>query len=281
MRLTEFTIDIQATPEIVWYILWNDFNYRKWVSAFCEGSFAISTWQEGAGIHFLAPDGRGMYSKIKTLVPNQQMSFEHLGNIVDFLEQPLDEESKAWTGGTENYYLTATEFGTTLRATVDVIEEYEDYFNEKFPKALQLIRLLSENPSIKVEAIIDAPLEKVWEYWTSPQHIINWNFASPDWHCPNVENDLRAGGAFSYTMAAKDGSMSFDFNGNYNEVLENQRIVYHIEDGRKVEVNFSIQNDKVKIVEIFETENMNSLELQEMGWQAILNNFTNYVQNKE
>lgn len=278
MNQLEFNIEINAKAENVWFVLWNDFNYRKWTSAFNEGSYAISDWKEGSSVHFLAPDGRGMYSKIKTLIPAQQMSFEHFGNIVDFEEQPVGEDSKAWTGGTENYYLTEEDGLTDLKVTVDVIEEYEDYFTEKFPNALQLIKVLSENPSIKVETLIYASIEKVWDYWTNPAHIVNWNFASPDWHCPKAENDLRAGGEFSFTMASKDGTMSFDFGGVYNEVLENERIVYHLEDGRKVEIYFTNVEDKVKVVEIFETENMNALELQEMGWQAILNNFAQYVQ---
>lgn len=278
MNQLEFNIEINAKAENVWFVLWNDFNYRKWTSAFSEGSYAISDWKEGSGVHFLAADGRGMYSKIKTLIPAQQMSFEHIGNIVDFIEQPVGEDSKAWTGGTENYYLTEADGLTHLKVTVDVIEEYEDYFTEKFPNALHLIKLLSENPSIKIETLIYAPIEKVWDCWTNPLHIVNWNFASPDWHCPNAQNDLRAGGEFSYTMASKDGTMSFDFGGVYNEVFENERIVYHLEDGRKVEIYFTNVEDKVKVVEIFETENMNALELQEMGWQAILNNFAQYVQ---
>lgn len=279
MNQLEFDIQINAKAERVWFVLWNDFNYRKWTAAFNEGSFAISDWKEGSGVHFLSPDGKGMYSKIKTSIPEKQMTFEHIGYIADFIEQPLNEETEAWSGGVESYFLSEQGDVTNLKVAVDVIEEYESYFKDKFPLALELVRIIAENPTIKVEAIADAEIEKVWACWTLPEHIVNWNFASPDWHCPKAENDLRAGGHFSYIMASRDGAISFDFNGDYNEVHENQRIIYHIEDGRKVEIYFDSQGDKTKIVEIFEAESMNPLELQEMGWQAILNNFANYVQS--
>lgn len=132
---------------------------------------------------------------------------------------------------------------------------------------------------IMVETIVDAPGAKVWQHWTQPEHIANWNNASDDWHTPKAENDLRIGGKFSYTMAAKDGSFSFDFNGVFDEVLENQRLDYTIEDGRKVQVHFTEVAGKTHVLERFEAENMNSHELQKAGWQAILDNFKRYVEN--
>jgi len=137
---------------------------------------------------------------------------------------------------------------------------------------------MPEETAITVENTVDAPVEKVWRLWTEPEHIRNWNNASDDWHTPKAVNDPRAGGHFSFTMAAKDGSFSFDFAGVYNEVIENQRIAYTIADGRKVEVTFKGTGDKTAITETFEAENINSRDMQRQGWQAILDNFKKYAE---
>ena len=136
----------------------------------------------------------------------------------------------------------------------------------------------SNKISITVEAAVNAPIEKVWAYYTLPQHIMQRNQASPDWHCPKSENDLRAGGKFSSTMAAKDGSFSFDFWGIYDEVLENELIMYTMGDGRKASVKFSSIGDITEVKTVFEAEDQNPVEMQQGGWQAILNNFKNYTE---
>lgn len=130
---------------------------------------------------------------------------------------------------------------------------------------------------ITVQQLVKAPISKVWECWTKAEHIVHWNFASPDWHCPKAVNDLKPGGKFSYTMAARDGSVSFDFGGTYNEVVPLQRIVFTIGDGRKVEVQFSKEGEHSRITEVFEAEQVHSLEQQRDGWQAILNSFAGYA----
>ena len=133
--------------------------------------------------------------------------------------------------------------------------------------------------TITVEAAIVAPIEKVWKYWTEPQHIIQWNNASEDWHTPHAENDLKEGGRFTSRMEAKDGSFGFDFGGTYTLVETNKQIEYTLDDGRKVSINFTSQGNETTVVETFEAENMNSIELQKGGWQAILDNFKKYVEN--
>lgn len=131
---------------------------------------------------------------------------------------------------------------------------------------------------ITVENAINAPVEKVWEYWTNPEHIIRWNHASHDWHTPIAENELRAGGRFVFRMEAKDGSVGFDFGGVYDEVRKNEYIEYTMDDGRKVKVTFSEHGKQTKIAEAFEAEEANPVELQQAGWQAILNNFGVYTE---
>jgi len=135
------------------------------------------------------------------------------------------------------------------------------------------------NTVITVAATVNAPVEKVWKFFTTPGDIIHWNTASPDWHSPSAENDLRKGGKFSYRMEAKDGSFGFDFGGVYDEVIENKLIKYTLGDNRKVEVLFSSNSDATTVTENFEAENENPIEMQRGGWQAILDNFKNYAES--
>jgi uncharacterized protein YndB with AHSA1/START domain len=131
---------------------------------------------------------------------------------------------------------------------------------------------------ITVEAAVNAPIQKVWACWTQAQHITQWNNASDDWYCPSAENDLRKGGKFTYTMSAKDGSFSFDFEGIYDEVLENELIMVTLGDGRKWKVTFASIGDVTEVTESFEPENENPVDLQKTGWQAILDNFKIYAE---
>lgn len=133
---------------------------------------------------------------------------------------------------------------------------------------------------VTVEAIVNAPIEKVWSRWNEPQHITQWCFASDDWHAPKAENDIRTGGKFSTTMAAKDGSFSFDFGGVYDNVVANKLIEYTIGDGRKVKITFEQQGSAVKVTETFDAEGTNPVEMQRAGWQAILDNFKKYAELK-
>jgi len=132
--------------------------------------------------------------------------------------------------------------------------------------------------TITVQCDIQAPVEKVWLYWTSPEHITKWCFASDDWHTPTAENDLRVGGKFSSRMEAKDGSFGFDFGGTYDDVKIHKLIEYTIGDGRKVSVQFAGNGNNTKVVEKFEAEDTNPVEMQQGGWQAILDNFKKYVE---
>ncbi|NOU16912.1 MAG: polyketide cyclase [Bacteroidales bacterium] len=135
-----------------------------------------------------------------------------------------------------------------------------------------------EKTVITVWTIVNAPIEIVWENWTTPDDIIKWNNASDDWHSPQAENDLRVGGKFSYRMEAKDGSVGFDLWGIYDKVVINSQIDYTLGDGRKVKVIFGDLGGKTEVVETFEPETENPTELQRSGWQAILDNFKKYTE---
>jgi len=136
------------------------------------------------------------------------------------------------------------------------------------------------NKIITVKTNVKAPATKVWELWSMPEHIKNWNKASDDWQTTHAENDLRAGGKFTSRMEAKDGSMGFDFGGTYDEVNAMKLISYTLDDGRKVEITFATEGDTTKITEIFEAENTNSIAMQREGWQAILDSFKKYAESQ-
>lgn len=131
---------------------------------------------------------------------------------------------------------------------------------------------------IVIETHISSHLEKVWELWTHPQHIMNWNFATDTWCCPKAENDLRVGGSFKSRMEARDGSFGFDFEGVYDEVVEHSKISYTMGDGRKVTTRFESIQQTTKITTDFDPETTNSIEMQKSGWQSILNNFKKYCE---
>ncbi len=136
-----------------------------------------------------------------------------------------------------------------------------------------------EKTVITVENTINAPVEKVWELWTKPGHITKWCAASDDWHTTRAENDLQVGGSFMSRMEAKDGSFGFDFGGVYDAVKTNEYIEYTLGDDRKVKIWFTEQGNKTKLVENFEAESENPIDMQRGGWQAILDNFKKYTES--
>jgi uncharacterized protein YndB with AHSA1/START domain len=134
---------------------------------------------------------------------------------------------------------------------------------------------------ITVETIVQAPVDQVWKFWTNPGDILQWNYASDDWHTTKAENDLQPGGKFLSRMEAKDGSFGFDFWGIHDQIIENQFIASTLGDERELTVSFQSLGDQTKIVEVFEAESTNPIELQRAGWQAILDNFKKQIESSK
>lgn len=130
---------------------------------------------------------------------------------------------------------------------------------------------------ITVKAVVAAGKQKVWDYYTMPEHITQWNFADPSWHCPSASNDLKIGGRYVARMEAKDGSFGFDFEVTYTDVKEGEYLTYEF-GGRMAHVTFTELNGKTEVCVVFDPEDENSIELQKNGWQAILNNFKTYTE---
>ena len=131
---------------------------------------------------------------------------------------------------------------------------------------------------ITVSAIINAPIKKVWDCYTNPNHIVNWNFADPSWHCPSATNDMRIGGTYKARMEAKDGSFGFDFEAVYTQIESEKYFSYEF-GGRVASVDFKNNDSQTEVVVVFDAESENLVEMQRAGWQAIQNNFKNYTEH--
>ena len=133
--------------------------------------------------------------------------------------------------------------------------------------------------SITVQTLVNAPVSKVWETWTTPEEIIKWNSPDSGWHTPRAQHDLVPGGKFLYRMESRDGSMGFDFGGTFDEVKKNEKLSYTMEDGRKAAITFTREGDATRVVETFDAETENPVEMQRHGWQSILDSFKKYTES--
>jgi uncharacterized protein YndB with AHSA1/START domain len=132
---------------------------------------------------------------------------------------------------------------------------------------------------ITVRATIAASKQNVWEFYTNPEHITQWNFADPSWHCPSASNELKVGGRYFARMEARDGSFGFDFEATYTEINLGESFTYEF-GGRLAEVTFTDKDGQTEVQVSFDPETENSIELQRMGWQSILDNFKRYAELK-
>jgi uncharacterized protein YndB with AHSA1/START domain len=286
MQKINFSIKINAPVEKVWETVIGKKTYPAWTDVFCPGSDFEGDWTNGSKIKFLGPNGKGqfdgMFSEIAENKLHQFISIRHLGVIIADKIDTESEFAKMWTPAYENYTFRTIPEGTEMLVEMDSEENFIEQFQKSWPLALQKIKDLVEKgapKNISVGTIVFAPIEKVWAYWNEPKHIMNWAFASADWEAPYSENDLKVGGKFKTTMAAKDKSASFDFEGIYSEVIPNKRIAYSMADGRKVEIDFIQSDDSIRVVETFDIEKLNPAEMQRAGWQSIIDNFKKYTES--
>ena len=131
---------------------------------------------------------------------------------------------------------------------------------------------------IEIDVVVKSDINTVWNCWSKPEHVIHWNFASSDWCCPKAESNFNEGGQFSYRMESRDGIMGFDFMGTFTNIEPKKNIQFKLDDGRMVQVHFSEINIGVLVQEIFEAENIHSVQEQKDGWKSILENFKSHVE---
>lgn len=286
MKKLHFSININAPVEKVWDAMLEEKTYIAWTDIFCPGSHFKGDWSTGSKILFLGPNGKGQMDGMTSVIAENKLhefiSIKHLGVVINGVEDTESPFAKSWAPAFENYTFKKTAEGTELSIDIDIEENYQDMFNTVWPKALKKLKEIAETgspSSVTVGAIVNAPIEKVWAYWNEPKHIMNWAFASADWEAPYSENDLKVGGKFKTTMAAKDKSASFDFEGVYSEVIPNKRIAYSMADGRKVQIDFIQSDDSIRVVETFDIEKLNPAEMQRAGWQSIMDNFKEYTES--
>ena len=289
MKKIQQSITINVPREVVWAAIINDKKFRLWCVAFEPGSHFVGGWQQGQSIRFLMKDGQGqlhgMQSEIAVSEHLRRITLHNVGvvngDVVDF----DSDEAKKWINTYEMYELEQISPQST-RFSVNV-ETHEDYFDDMsgaWSQALLNLKEVCENNqapfvSITVTTDVQVPVEKAWMCWTSTEYVEKWNHASADWYCPAAGNDLRVGGRFIYTMASLDGRVSFDFAGTYTDVVHGDRITSQLDDGRRVWVTFEAAGpESTRVVEVFEAEYVNSLDLQRDGWQAILDNFRRVVE---
>ncbi len=270
----ETSLTITAPIEKVWAAITSP----AMVKQYFFGTELDTDWQVGSPIYFRGEwEGKTYEDKgtILAFEPHKVLRYNYLSSWSNLPDLPENYANIS-------YAVHQVDEKTILTITQDGFEDEEKRAHSA--QNWQMIfggmkDLLEKKEAIRVEATIDAPIEKVWSFWTEPHHIVHWNQASDDWHTPYAENDLQIGGKFLSRMAAKDGSFSFDFSGTYTKVELDEIIEYTLEDERKVSVLFEkISENQSKVIETFEVENENPVDLQQAGWQAILNNFKNYVE---
>lgn len=285
MKQLHFQISINAPREKVWEAVIGKDTYPMWSEVFYPGSTIEGSWDKGAKIRFVAPNESGnmdgMSSEIAENRLHEYISIRHLGFIKNGVEDMTSDEVKKWTPSYENY--TFKEVGSTTEFTVelDVPDEMVAMFTDLWNKALPKLKEVAEtgtSNTISVIAFVKAPIETVWTCYNEPSHVTKWAFASDDWEAPSATCDLRVGGSFTTVMASKDGKNTFDFKGIYTKVDMHKQIDYSMEDGRKVSVTFTPQDQSVQVIVTFDMEHENSRALQRDGWQAILNNFKRHVE---
>jgi uncharacterized protein YndB with AHSA1/START domain len=289
MQNIHFSILINATREKVWDTMLQDATYREWTSAFNPGSYYRGDWIKGSKMLFLGPnpDGSGeggMVSSILENRPYEHISIEHQGLVKEGVEDTTSDEALHWASAHENYTFVERDGVTELTVDLDTPEEYAPMFQDMWPKALDVLKTLSEqgtSTKVTVAVAIDAPVSVVWECFTTPVHITKWNQASPDWHTPSATSDLRVGGRFCSRMEAVDGSAGFDFEGTYTVVEPHARLAYTTDDGRQVQVDFHEEGSATRVTETFDAEHENPVDMQRVGWQAILDAFKAYVEARE
>ncbi len=291
MEKIQQSIQIDAPRETVWAAIIDDQKYRIWAAAFYPGSHFIGGWQQGESIRFGMTDDQGQTQGMQAeILVNEHLRRLSIHPVGFFSGDTVDldsDEAKKWAQVHENYELESiSPQSTRFSVDVDTFEEYLEEMSEAWSNALLKLKEICEKnlapfASIAVTADVQAPVERAWACWTSPECVKKWNHASDDWHCPAASNDLRVGGRFVYTMAALDGSVSFDFSGTHTEVVPGDRIASQLDDGRMVRVAFEASGPgSTRVVETFEAERENSLDLQRDGWQAILDNFKKVVETE-
>lgn len=269
-------------PELLWELVVDPDHYRFWTNTFSEGSDFNGDWTKGSNIRFVVEDENGIESGMLSEIVESQwpefISIRHVGLVVNGVNDYDSPLAREWSPAFENYRFISKEDGTCIfEVEQDLPEETAEEFKGNWEKSFDLMAMRLETSGdvgkmITLREKSRHRPEVIWEKLVTPEKVMSWNYASDDWHCPNAENNLIIGGEFHYEMAAKDGSVSFDFWGTYTEIEAPRKLYFVMGDGRKVRINILEKPYGCLIEEHFEAEQQNNLHLQRQGWQNILKN---------
>lgn len=271
-----------VAPELLWELVVDPDHYRFWIEAFSEGSGFDGDWTKGSTIRFVSEDENGIENGMLSEIVESQwpefISIRHVGMVMNGVNDYDSPLAREWSPALENYRFIPKEDGTCIFAVEqDLPEEQAEEFKINWEKAFDrmAIRLETIAEVGKVITLCEKSLnrpEVIWEKLVTPEKVMSWNYASDDWYCPNAKNNVEIGGEFHYEMAAKDGSVSFDFWGTYTEIETAKRLYFVLGDGRTVHIDIFKKPYGCLIEERFEAEQQNNLHLQRQGWQNILKN---------
>lgn len=270
----KFSIEIQTTPENVWYALWDSKYYSRWNAPLCEGAYILCDWEEDEKVFFLAPGGNGMASILKKAVLYKKAYFMHSCQMIKYEEQ----EEGVWTGAREQFTLKETNGTTQLKVLLDIPEEKLSFYTENYPKALQLLKSLAENLKIIIETNINSSLMAVWRLWNAPEHIKKWNISTDLWHVPSAENEVFEGGKFSIRIETKTGYLGYNFEGKYTTVKNLELLEYTFSDGRTGSVAFKQTSIGVLITEVFDPRPKENVFMEKTSRQLAMFNFQKYAE---
>ena len=283
MQKIQTSIRIHAPAKRVWDALLGEETYPLWTDVFAPGSRAEGDWSEGSKMLFLMDylgTSSGMVSVVEVARPYEQLRLKHIGYVQDGVEDTTSAQVRSWAPAYETYTLREDGAQTEFELDMDVEETHADYMRDTWHIALRRLKEIAETGtvrSITVGTMLQVPRENVWEFWTNPEHVKQWNAASDDWHTPQATADVRTGGKFVYTMAAREGSESFDCAGTYTSVKPYETIESQLADKRRVHVQFHSSDKMVHVRQTFDLEPTHSLKQQRVGWQAIMDRFRHYV----
>jgi uncharacterized protein YndB with AHSA1/START domain len=265
-----FSITINAPAHVIWHVLWHGDYYKLWTARLAPGSRAINSFEAHQAYQFLHGDGHGLYGHISIHERHKHLVFSNDGIVKKGTKQPPEPN---WVPSEESYHLEDNGNGNTLHVDLNGPESFFEQVSTRFPAALQVIKQHAEAlVYITVEVQLNCTTEQAWAAFTEPAQITKWYFAADDWHVPAASTNLAVAQSFCITMAAKDGSFAFDLIGTYDEIITHEKISYHLTDKRQVHTTFLTNEKGCLLTQKFMPEAENGLDLQEFGWQAILNN---------
>ncbi|MGL5382265.1 MAG: SRPBCC domain-containing protein [Culicoidibacterales bacterium] len=280
MQTLKQAMIIQAPITTIWAAIIHHRHFATWSRVWHEQSHFSGTWQLGAQLQF--SDGTaGVVATVTTYDFPQTIGLQYTGVIEDGEVVTTGPNAELWCAMTEAYTFqqlnpVTTRFEVTMNCRDDLYLAFEQMWAQGLIALKHFCEQPASLPELTIGTTFNYSCKQAWYHWLNLESITVWNHASADWYCPKAVHDFRVGGTFSYTMAAKDDSFQFDFSGIFTEIVPERYLALLLDDGRRVHIHFIQDGEQLHLFQQFEAEQENPLALQQQGWQAILDNFTNF-----